>query len=257
MSDDNEPEAPGPAYGRPEVRRLIESVMKGRGWSAARLAREAGVAPSTITRALDPDGAFMPTLRTIQKIIPLVVQARIDSVDAILAASRDAGQALNKSGLIPYGGEIRPGHWVDIARERVNPRPVMIRDENLPEGDLIGMKIVGDAYEPEMPNGSWVIVQPNGPKGLPLYDGDIAVLRRRVDTTLESLIETTLWDVIVPEGGEIDAAPRGDTANRSPARPKGPIWRMKDVELVGVVVATYYLKPRNVARPAAPGSEAG
>lgn len=47
---------------------LIRSICAQRGWSSARLAREAGVAPSTLFRALEPNGKFVMSTRTKAKI---------------------------------------------------------------------------------------------------------------------------------------------------------------------------------------------
>jgi transcriptional regulator with XRE-family HTH domain len=49
------------------VRRWLEQILEVRGWNAAQLARETGVSPSTISRALSDD-KFVPSTGTIAKI---------------------------------------------------------------------------------------------------------------------------------------------------------------------------------------------
>lgn len=235
-------------YGRAEAIRLIRSVMNAREWSAARLAKEAGVAPSTITRALDPNGQFMPSMRTIQKIVPLAVYARIDAVDEVQKVEDAYRRQISEAGLIPFAGEVQPGHWVRLEHKRADIKPVMIRDDDLPDGNLAAFKVPGNEYEPEIPQGSWLIVLKTGPRGLQLYDGDITVIRQRVDTTLDSLVETSLWRVIVSENNEMDAEALAPDLH--PPKPDGLIWRRASADLVGVVVASYHRRVRNAARPA-------
>lgn len=58
---------------RERIASQIRATMAARGWSAARLAREAGVAPSTITRALDDGGRFVMSNRTLEALGPILL----------------------------------------------------------------------------------------------------------------------------------------------------------------------------------------
>lgn len=51
-----------------QASRWLQEVLSHTGWNAARLAREAGLAPSTISRGIDPDSKFVPTIPTLQAV---------------------------------------------------------------------------------------------------------------------------------------------------------------------------------------------
>ena len=53
---------------RASIRHWLQSIMADQRLSAIQLAKKAGVSPTTIYRALDVDGVFMPTTKTLEKI---------------------------------------------------------------------------------------------------------------------------------------------------------------------------------------------
>ena len=55
---------------RTRIASQIRMTLARSGWSAAELARKAGVSPSTITRVLDDDGRFTPSTRTLERLAP-------------------------------------------------------------------------------------------------------------------------------------------------------------------------------------------
>jgi lambda repressor-like predicted transcriptional regulator len=54
------------------VRQWIQAILDERGWTAGRLAKAAKVAPSTISRALNPEYEFTPSTKTLAKIAAAV-----------------------------------------------------------------------------------------------------------------------------------------------------------------------------------------
>lgn len=51
-----------------QAARWLQQVLDHTGWNAARLAREAGLSPSTISRGIDRESKFVPTLPTLQAV---------------------------------------------------------------------------------------------------------------------------------------------------------------------------------------------
>src|SRR5690349_546629 len=91
-----------------DVIRLIEAAIREVGTAAA-LARRIGVAPSTITRGLDPTNPQLPSTRTISKIAGVVRQSVGNVVDEITEYRRETLKAMSIHGQytnrIPIAGE--------------------------------------------------------------------------------------------------------------------------------------------------------
>lgn len=229
---------------------LVRVILRNKGWSAARLAREIGVAPSTITRALDPEVQFLPSARTLNKLVAIVRLVRMDLVDTKLDIYSGMQGDLQKTGAMrgaaPLVGEIRSGAWYDDSQLKVGFTSVdwvHVADSEYKGQELSAYRVVGSDTDQEYDHGTIVIVAP----APVLYEGDVVVLRRRVDTFLESLFETALWSVATDEAGPLLTSRAKIREPEMPAVDER-VWSLS-AEILGVVVSSYTRRPRETSRP--------
>ena len=118
------------------VRAWLEGILEHRGWAAERLAREAGVAPTTLTRFLHHQTKYMPSWRTVSRVARA---ARVDP-PRLNADLHTAGfQRLN----LYYPDDVRT--HIEVSRAPTpSRRTIVVRDE---DGSLAFAAIVsGDSY---------------------------------------------------------------------------------------------------------------
>ena len=228
---------------RTQVAATIEALMKANSWSATRLAKEAGVAPSTITRALDPKSSFTPSGSTLNKITLLVARdsndkfKQIIDLDGQIASART--EFYKKNGSMPVVGDIEAGAWRDTAFNRERPnQTVSILEADWLGRDLVAFKIVGDKTDRDYPDGTIVIVD----RKPDLKEGDICIMRRSVHFFGSPKFETTTWNFEVIDG-ELTGKPRSVGAPEL-SKIDAPILS-RDLDFIGVVVAAYHRIDRN------------
>lgn len=228
---------------------LIRTLLTDENWSAARLAREMGVAPSTITRILNPNSKFTPSTQTIEKLFKVVKDYRVDLVNENLALLGEKVDRETNSDWIPVHGYVQAGRWVTNyeLRDQLRPNGVL-RDPALPEGRLEVFEVTDDATDLAFPAGTLLVVQTD--KEFPTYVGDIVVIRRRVDSYLDSVFETALWEVTGPEGpNNLNPRAGAEKADALPTLKNYNLLTSRD-QRIGVVVASYRRFSRRFDRPA-------
>jgi hypothetical protein len=250
-------EHPGPrAYTKAHVVHLIETALKAtRISSASQLARLAGVATSTITRAANPDTDYMPSTRTVGKIAnavsELLLQNETELEKNIAEHTRASASIANTKGVVPIVGEAEVGSLKKSKAifER-NPSFVAVTDPDFRGKTLIAFRIIGDETDRDYKDGT-VVICASYPEET-IFAGDIVVRRRRLDTFLGAVYETTLWDVLEGENGKAKFQPRwvkfpeqiSTNADLVGVRPN-----VVDTTILGVVVGAYTKHSRNAARP--------
>ena len=232
---------------RDQVADMIGRIMKHYGWSASRLAKEVGVAPSTITRALDPKSSFTPSGATVNKIVPMLAKITVEQGNKIVDLQGDIADRYTElfkgTGSLPVVGDIEAGVWKDGAFNVGKPEQlVAIIDPSWSGRSLVAYRIVGDHTDKEFASGSIVIVDKD-PKNM--REGDICVLRRKVHFLGSAKFETTLWNFEMVDD-DVVALPR---VVGGPALEKidQPVLDYK-MDFLGVVVASYHRIDRD-SRP--------
>lgn len=224
-----------------DVAEIIAQALKDRGWSAAKLAREAGVAPSTITRALDMSVKFIPSTRTMNRIL-----AVIHDVDPseLLPTDRPNIGAQPVRRRIPIAGEIRAGAWIEIPDEPTETDWVYYDDPEYRNVRVYALKVVGSSMDRIYPGGTTVIVADAIDTNV--FEGDVVVVRRKRGPA----VETTLKEVMIDGPQRISLWPRSnDPLFQEPFRidrttediDEGP-------EIIGIVIASYNKRARTSAR---------
>lgn len=218
---------------------IVRKVMADRRWSASQVAREAGVAPSTITRALDPASSFVPSGRTLEKVAKVyvapIIAVRDEEVAANVAQARKATRdAMVEIRALPVLGVVEQGAWRGNFTSSGGGLHVPIIDDQWIDDPVGAYRIEGAHTDREFKPGTIIIVNWDLKDGF--FEGDITLLRRTADLPSGRMFELTLWDVLAEEGG-LKIAPR-TTAGEPMALPEEP--RMADeLDFVGVVIAVY------------------
>jgi SOS-response transcriptional repressor LexA len=219
------------------VRQWIQAILDERGWTAGRLAKAANVAPSTISRALNPEYEFTPSTKTLAKIAAAVNRVAPE----IASEGLDRARAIGRR--IPVMGEVRAGAWFEIDQE---PQPVdwvYFDDPEFERAKVWALRVVGSSMNRHYPDGTTVIVADAQETGI--QEGDHVVVRR----IRGSSAETTLKEVVIdPEG--VALWPRStDPAHQEPIRiPARREGAQDGVEIIAVVVADYRKRSRRPGR---------
>lgn len=231
------------------IAKVIRAVMETQGWSGAQVAREAGVAPSTITRALDPETEFVPSSRTVAKVMGLAHRLRLRSTGKIYAIRDQLAHSFETTGVIIKLGEIKPGHWIDD-RFAFPPTPeIVLKDPRIQSSALSIYTIEAEGIDRDFPKGTMLIVEPVEESAL--LEGDIVVLRQRIDSLVTAAFELSLWDVVPPlDNFSLSARAIGAQGGPLPDI-SGPL-KSESAQIVGVVVATYRRLPRQKPERAGP-----
>ena len=203
------------------VAAVLRRALERRRWSAARLAREAGVSASTITRALDPSIAFVPSTRTLEKLSPFLDEEVLESAEmsdeATLAFQKiqrkalefnhqaslikPRGAALAPLNAIPLVGPVSPGLWKEVSYTPVvDPLHDMgflwISAPGFPS-EAVAFEFSTDRHDAEYRDADYLIVD-RGQDGERLITGDVAVVYRELKSP--HLEECTLADVELADG---------------------------------------------------------
>jgi DNA-binding phage protein len=100
------------------IRAWVQNVLQSMAWKPYRLAKEAGVSPATISRALDQDSGFVTSTKTIEKIVRATGMAPPTGIGM-------GGQANGTRPMRVAGGMAEPeAIFVQDAAERADLSPL-------------------------------------------------------------------------------------------------------------------------------------
>jgi SOS-response transcriptional repressor LexA len=207
------------------AREFMRRALDATGLSPYKLAKKAGIAPSTITRPLnDPTFKFVPKQATLNKIAeaagltaPTVAEAS-PIVEAV-------------SQWVPLVGEVRAGNWAEVSHDPLIEEHIAVHLPEYARASLFALRVVGRSMDQKYPDGSVVIAAPAIEAGIRV--GDDVVVRRYRD----GLAETTLKEV-TQNGDGYELTPRSSDATFKPL----PFPRIGDasdqdgIEIIGVVI---------------------
>lgn len=229
---------------REVMARSVRLVMKHTGQSASQIARAAGVAPSTVTRLLDPDGKFVPTNATVQKLGKMLREHAIDRSRNVVEAHRDMHRAQSQENLtrlqgVPLVGQIRAGAWIEQKRavEQVSPDILPFLDRTWPAGSIVAYEMGDDASDPAIPKGAYVFVNVDD-RSYDVGSGVRVLLQRRAEFRGSTKVEIALWQVERNSAGEAFFQSRADGSEFLEFEIDGSPT-IKDVDRLGVCVGVY------------------
>lgn len=239
-----EKDSPPNEITKADLVRLVSAALRVKKWSGAKLAREIGVAPSTVTRALNPDIPHLMSASSISKLVRIVAESRSDLEEKIGGHLREMSEigalrATTTVTPIPILGNIQPGAWLDARLIKPTPGHVVyIRDPAWPKEGLAAFEVVGKSSDREFSEGTIVVVL-ECDKSL-ARAGDIVLIRRQVDTVIDTKIETSLYDVTI-DNGERTFTSR-HTGELEKLSLKHPVMKTK-FAFFGTVIATATFRP--------------
>lgn len=221
-----------------KIRDWLRETAAARGWTYARWAKQAGVAASTVQRAIRDDYEFVTSSRTLAKLAeaagvdPPAIEALTDSV---------ARQQPLK--LLPIRYEVGAGIWrsVDDVHEAYGVGPV--RADPAFEGFEQWLeRVVTDSMDKEYAIGTLLHVVDAISIGYAPRTGDHVIVERRQDGGLS---ERTVKEVVVTRQG-VQLWPRSNNPKWA-----GPIdYRAGmegdhcDVHIAGLVLGSYRARGR-------------
>lgn len=227
----------------------IRAVMEYHGWSAAELARRAGVAPSTITRALDPEVKFVPSSRTMTKIRAASEELSVaDYLRKLTAESPGLAKFVSRLDTrvrrVPVLGEVRAGAWLEVPEDPAPTEFVFVDEEDYPDQRLFALRVIGSSMDQIYPEGTTIIAAET--INASVFDGDVVVVRR----FHSPLCETTIKQVEAStESGRFLLWPRSnDPAFQEPIVIDRDAQADDGPQIIGVVVASYARRPRQSRR---------
>lgn len=216
------------------IRRWMTEVLAESGSTPRAWAQSAGVAASTIQRAIKPDYQFVTSSRTLAKLAAV--------------AGRPAPEIRKPNDLryVPHYLEVRyrvqAGHWIevdggDFVAPEGGPYPVA-PDPRYASWRQWLEEVVGDSMDRKIPPGAFVHVVDAIDMGYAAKDGDLVVVERRRGGGL--LRERTVKQIVIA-GERIELWPRSSNPRwQSPLLPtEGAAGEDIEVEIVGLVVGFY------------------
>ncbi len=215
------------------IRRWMNHVLEDRGMTPPEWAKLAGVAPSTIQRAIKPDYQFTTSSKTLAKLASAV------GIDLpAIEESSSAAVGKERPKFLPIRYEVGAGIWrsVDDVQSFYGAGPVQ-SDPDFAGFDQWLERVVTDSMDKEYAIGTLLHVIDSRALGYAPRTGDHVIVERRRDG---GMCERTVKEVIVTPAG-VEFWPRSNNPKWS-----GPILlgdgREDDfieVEIVGFVVGSY------------------
>jgi SOS-response transcriptional repressor LexA len=217
-----------------EARDFMRRALEVTGLSPYKLAKNAGVAPSTITRPLnDPEFKFVPKQATLAKIgqaaglTPPKLPEPSLSVEPV-------------SQWVPLVGEVRAGAWTRVQDEPVVEDRVPVHLPEYQRASLFAVRVAGRSMDLKYVEGTIVIALPAIEAGLRV--GDDVIVRRRQG----GFEETTLKEMVQEADGSYALYPRSTDSSFQPiALPRGRDHQ-EGPEVIGVVI--YSISPTRQGR---------
>jgi hypothetical protein len=218
-----------------EIRDWLNSVMQEKGLSPPQWARAAGVAASTIQRAIKPSYKFVTSSKTLAKLAsaagatpPKIAQATSAQIIPLF---------------LPVRHKVQAGYWleadVDTQEFREPPRAVM-PDPRYSEWPQWLEEVVGDSANKRIPEGSFAHVVDAIEMGYSARDGDWVVVERRRGGGL--LRERTIKQIAITRDGRVELWPRSTNPKWSAPvvlNAGGRGAEDMEVEIVGLVIGVY------------------
>jgi len=220
------------------ARAFLRRALEKTGWSATRLAREAGVSSTTITRPLNSEAyKFIPKQATLAKI----AEAATIEIPDILNVNEGIDTFPVRS-FIPLRGEVRAGAWEEIPDEPTVIEWLPMAVPDYAGASLFALRVVGRSMDLIYPDGTIVILCPPSEAGVREND---RVVVQRYDSAGRA--ETTLKEVIRKPNGAYALVPRSSDPNHQQELPMH-VDRDEAVDdgytIVGVVIARYNTERR-------------
>jgi len=218
-----------------QIRDWLMSVMDEKGLSPPQWAKRAGVAASTIQRAIKPDYKFVTSTKTLAKLAgavgatpPRVEKATNDTISPLF---------------LPVLHKVQAGLWLEVDAESQlmseAPKAVM-PDPRYSQWPQWLEEVVGDSANLKIPEGSFAHVVDAIEMGYaPRQDDWVVVERRRAGGLLR---ERTIKQVALNGSGEIELWPRSTNPKWvSPVSLTAGSRAGEDieVEVVGLVIGFY------------------
>lgn len=220
------------------AREFLRKALEKTGWTPYRLAKEAGVAPTTISRPLNNEAfKFILKLDTAAKI------AKAAGMEMPVMLNETASVDLVPiRGSIPLIGEVRAGSWEEIPEDPVVREWLPMDIPEYAGAALFALRVVGRSMDLVYPDGTTVIVCPPAEAGV--REGDRVVVRRY---DRAGRAETTLKEVGRDAAGQIVLLPKSsDPAHQQTIA--FPVDRDEAVDegytVIGVVIAHYKTEQR-------------
>ena len=255
-----------------QIRTWLLSVMELTGLTATAWSNKAGIAGSTIRRAVRPDYPFVTSSRTLSKLASAagVAPPAIGAEPSPMEAPGSVVHLIPRAHLRPVGraipilGDVEAGAWrepltfdvelpANASREALEAMGLDYVVADIPgyeTAQLYALRVRGPSMNRHYPEGRFVIVAPAAEAGI--RDGDHVIVRRNH----AGLSETTIKELVVDETGRAQLWPRSDNPDhQAPLR-----WSRGDgqdrAQIIGVVVGDYGRRQRP-ERPAifAPGED--
>ena len=220
-----------------EARDFMRRALEVTGWKPYRLAKEAGIAPTTITRPLnDPNFKFIPKQATLNKI----AEAAGLTAPTVTEASLEVEPV---SQWVPVVGEVRAGSWTVIPAEPEIEDHIPVRLPDYQRASLFAVRVSGRSMDLKYPDGSVVIALPPSEAGVRV--GDDVIVRRHMN----GMAETTLKEVTQVGDGLYELRPRSsDPTIEAFPLPRANEAQQDGVEIIGVVI-THQPPPRQARGP--------
>lgn len=242
------------------ARRRLHKALEITGWKSTTLAKEAGVAPSTINRFLNQDVGHTVSLKTMAKVDDAVrrfLEAQPFSRQVIqwqLEYFRDAPEALEPTDsdiiTIHVRGAVQAGRWAEAMEWPVDDW----RKVSLPRPDghrsYFGLRVRGPSMNQVYPDGTILVCVPFHDYDHGLEDGDHVIVQR----WQSGQVEATVKELRRGPEGAVWLWPRSDhPEHQTPiALPRAgqdhPEYDGTDeIRVVAVVVADYRVRNRKGA----------
>lgn len=221
------------------IRQWLRAVITDTGMSAPVWAKRAGVAASTVQRALKDSYEFTTSSTTLAKLAAVANRAPPEV--------RQVRDLQFVPAYLTVRFRVQAGHWIETDGEVHAPPDGMYPvapDPNFSEFPQWLEEVVGDSINEEIPPGAFAHVVDAIEMGYEARSGDLVVVERRRGHGL--LRERTIKEVVVTPEGVIELWPRSTNKKmwHSPVVLAAGARGNEDieVEIVGFVVGHY--KPR-------------
>ncbi len=218
------------------IREWMLTTLADTGWSVKAWAHQAGVAPSTIHRALKPDYEFVTSSRTLGR---LATAAGVTPPD-----TGSIEPAIVGATFLPIRYEVGAGVWQEVLDTQVFLGVGTVASDPAFSGFPQWLeRVMGDSMDKDYRDGELVHVVDAIALGYAAQHGDHVVLvRRRLDG---AEMERTIKEVVrVPDGG-LEFWPRSTNQRWNKPIKLGPDGTGDDsveVEVAALVIGSY--RPR-------------
>jgi SOS-response transcriptional repressor LexA len=222
-----------------DARAFVRAALEKTGWSLARLAKEAGVAPSTLSRPLNKaDHKFILKAATLKK----VAEAAGMPLPGPLASIEEPPFPVEAR--VPVVGEVQAGVFTRISDEEVASEWLPFEMPEYRGAKLFALKVRGRSMDIDYPDGSYVVCAPVAETGV--LEGDDVIVRVHAPGG----VETTIKEVRRGDNGQVLLCPRSSDQSFEPIpfTPNPDEAAQMGVEIVGIVIVGWKRRPRGTGR---------